>query len=294
MDAIPICLQTQDVEEIIQIVKSLEPSFGGINLEDISAPRCVEIEERLSREMGIPVFHDDQHGTAIVVYAALLNALKLVGKTPESIRVVVNGAGAAGAAVTRLLLEMGIQHIIVCDRKGAISTKRQELNSLKKWLAEHTNHQAVEGDLKSVLVGADVFIGVSSPNLLQRDDIKNMAKDPIVFALANPDPEITPAEAAPHAKIMATGRSDYPNQINNVLCFPGLFRGVLDVRASEINLPMKIAAARAIAEIISSDELHADYIIPSVFDARCADAVASAVSQAAVETGVARKGQASS
>ncbi len=292
VDAFPICLQTQDVEEIIQIVKALEPTFGGINLEDISAPRCVEIEERLSKEMEIPVFHDDQHGTAIVVYAALFNALKLIGKSPNAIRVVVNGAGAAGAAVTRLLMEMGIQHIIVCDRQGAISTKREELNVLKKWLAEHTNQQAVEGDLKSVLVGADVFIGVSSPNLLQRENIKTMAKDPIIFALANPDPEITPAEAAPHVKVMATGRSDYPNQINNVLCFPGLFRGLLDVRAREINLPMKIAAAQAIAEIIPSDELHADYIIPSVFDPRCADAVALAVSQVAIETGAARKGHA--
>ncbi len=294
VDAIPICLQTQDVEEIIQIVKALEPSFGGINLEDISAPRCVEIETRLSQEMEIPVFHDDQHGTAIVVYAALFNALKLVGKSPNAIRVVVNGAGAAGAAVTRLLLEMGIQHIIVCDRQGAISTKRKELNVLKKWLATHTNRQAVEGDLKSVLLGADVFIGVSSPNLLNRADIESMAHDPIVFALANPDPEITPAEASPHVKIMATGRSDYPNQINNVLCFPGLFRGVLDVRACEINLPMKIAAAQAIAQIIPEDELHTDYIIPSVFDNRCADAVARAVSEAAIKTGVARKGHPSS
>lgn len=291
VDAIPICLETQDVEEIIMIVKALEPSFGGINLEDISAPRCVEIEERLSKEMEIPVFHDDQHGTAIVVYAALFNALKLIGKSPNAIRVVVNGAGAAGAAVTRLLMEMGIQHIIVCDRKGAISTKRSELNVLKKWLAEHTNQQKVEGDLKSVLSGADVFIGLSSSNLLQKQDIENMAKDPIVFALANPDPEITPAEAAPHVKVMATGRSDYPNQINNVLCFPGLFRGLLDVRAREINLPMKIAAAQAIAEIIPSDELHIDYIVPSVFDPRCAKAVADAVSKVAIETGVARKGQ---
>ena len=289
VDAIPICLQTQDVEEIITIVKALEPSFGGINLEDISAPRCVEIEERLSKEMEIPVFHDDQHGTAIVVYAALFNALKLIGKSPNTIRVVINGAGAAGTAVTKLLMEMGIQHIIVCDRQGAISTKRQGLNKLKQWIAEHTNQQATEGDLKSILPGADVFIGLSSPNLLNKKDIAGMASDAIVFALANPDPEITPAEAEPHVRVMATGRSDYPNQINNVLCFPGLFRGVLDVRAEEINLQMKIAAAQAIAEIIPTEELHTDYIVPSVFDPRTAKAVATAVAQAAIATGVARK-----
>ena len=290
VDAFPICLATQDVEEIIETVKRLEPTFGGINLEDISSPRCIEIERRLNAAMSIPVFHDDQHGTAIVVLAGLTKALELVKKSIESVRIVINGAGAAGAAIADLLGLAGAKEIIVCDRKGAIHQGRTEgMNPVKDHLAQTTNSGGVSGVLPEVIENADVFIGVSSADVLTVDDIKNMADDPIVFAMANPDPEIKPELADEHVAVMATGRSDYPNQINNVLCFPGLFRGVLDVRASDINEPMKLAAAKAIADIIDPSELCADYIIPSVFDKRVAKAVAAAVSKTAHETGVARR-----
>ncbi|APZ92877.1 NAD-dependent malic enzyme [Fuerstiella marisgermanici] len=291
VDAFPICLETQDTEEIIAIVKALAPTFGGVNLEDISAPRCVEIEQRLVSELEIPVFHDDQHGTAIVVLAALTNSLKVVGKTMESVRIVINGAGAAGAAIARLLLAAGANHIVVCDRSGAIHRQRGELTDLKQWIAENTNHDSAAGTLSDVLPEADVFVGVSAKDALKVDDVKSMADDAIVFALANPDPEITPEDAEPHVRVMATGRSDYPNQINNVLCFPGLFRGVLDVRARNINEPMKMAAAHAIASIITENELHAEYVVPSIFDRRVTAAVAEAVARTAIETGESRREQ---
>ncbi len=292
VDAFPICLATQDVEEIISIVKAIGPTFGGINLEDISSPRCVEIEERLQAEMEIPVFHDDQHGTAVVVLAALINALKVVGKQVDQIKVVMNGAGAAGVAIAKLLLSVGVKNMIVCDRSGAIHRGRaDERNALKLWLAEQTNADQLSGKLHDVMTGADVFIGVSSAGTLTRADVERMGSDPIVFALANPDPEITPEEAGSAVRIMATGRSDYPNQINNVLCFPGLFRGLLDVRARNVNEEIKVAAAHAIASVISDNELHPDYIVPSIFDRRVSQAVAETVSRVAIETGVARKSQ---
>lgn len=289
VDAFPICLDTQNVDEIVNIVKALAPTFGGINLEDISAPRCTEIERRLVEELDIPVFHDDQHGTAIVVLAALTNSLKLVGKPIASTRIVVNGAGAAGAAIARLLLASGATDIVVCDRIGAIHPDRDDLNSEKMWLAEHTNPQSLRGELSTVIDNADVFVGVSSRDTLKVHDVKRMAKDAIVFALANPDPEILPEDAGEYVRVMATGRSDYPNQINNVLCFPGLFRGLLNVRARIITESMKLATAKAIADIISDNELHAEYVIPSVFDRRVCTAVADAVSQNAMESGLARK-----
>ncbi|WP_437223453.1 NAD-dependent malic enzyme [Planctomicrobium sp. SH661] len=291
VDAFPICLETQDVEEIIKVVKAIAPTFGGINLEDISSPRCVEIEDRLSAELEIPVFHDDQHGTAVVVLAALKNSLKVVGKSIDQIRVVINGAGAAGVAIAKLLLSVGVSSMIVCDTGGAIHKGRQDkMNSLKVWLADHTNHEQMQGTLSDVIVGADVFIGVSVAGALKKEDVQKMAKDAIVFALANPDPEITPEDAGDAVRVMATGRSDYPNQINNVLCFPGLFRGLLDVRARDVNEEIKVAAADAIAGIITDSELHEDYVVPSVFDRRVATAVAETVARVAVETGVARKG----
>jgi malate dehydrogenase (oxaloacetate-decarboxylating) len=268
----------------------LAPTFGGINLEDISAPRCLEIEERLSSLVEIPVFHDDQHGTAVVALAALSNALQVVGKVLADVKIVINGAGAAGSAITKLLLSVGANHLIVCDREGALCDGGPKpLPPLHQWIAERTNFQKQTGALSEVIRGADVFIGVSAPDVLTVEDVKSMARDAIVFALANPDPEISPEMAAPHCKVIATGRSDFPNQINNVLCFPGLFRGVLEVRASRITETMKVAAARAIAAVISENELSADYIIPSVFDRRVAEAVAAAVSQAAVEANVARR-----
>ncbi|MCA9126102.1 MAG: NAD-dependent malic enzyme [Planctomycetales bacterium] len=291
VDAFPICLDTQDTEEIIKTCHHLAPTFGGINLEDISAPRCVEIEERLEAELEIPVFHDDQHGTAIVVLAALTNALKIVDKSASSIKVVINGAGAAGMAITKLLAAVGVSDMIVCDRGGAIHPGRTGLNGLKQWLAEHTNPSKKSGTLSDVIHGADVFVGVSSKDTLTVADVKNMGTDPVVFALANPDPEIRPELAAPYAKVIATGRSDYPNQINNVLCFPGLFRGLLDVRAREVNLEMKVAAAQAIAQTIPDDDLLTDYIVPSVFDRRVASSVAEAVARTAIETGSARREQ---
>lgn len=289
VNAFPICLDTQDTEEIIKVCKQLAPGFGGINLEDISSPRCVEIEQRLIDELDIPVFHDDQHGTAVVTLAALRNAMKVVNKQIENIRVTINGAGAAGAAITQLLQEVGVRHVVVCDRTGIIHRGRNEnMNVVKRWLAENTNPEQIEGSLSDAMVGADVFVGVSAADVLTLDDVKRMANDAIVFAMANPDPEIDPELAATHARVVATGRSDYPNQINNVLCFPGLFRGIFEVHARLINNTMKIAAANAIAEVISDEELSAEYIIPSVFDKRVAEAVARAVASAAEATGAAR------
>ncbi len=291
VDAFPICLETQDVEKIIDTVRFIAPTFGGINLEDISSPRCVEIEERLRAELEIPVFHDDQHGTAVVVLAALENALKVVDKQMGEIRVVINGAGAAGVAIAKLLHLVGVQQMIVCDRRGAIHAGRDnDGNALKAWLAENTNPERVSGGLSDAIRGADVFVGVSSAGALKVDDVKRMAPKAIVFALANPDPEISPDEADPYVAVMATGRSDFPNQINNVLCFPGVFRGLLDVRAKQVNEEIKIAAADAIAGVISESELHPDYIVPSVFDRRVATAVAESVARVAIETGVARRG----
>jgi len=288
VDAFPLCLDTKDTDEIVSIVKALAPTFGGINLEDISAPRCFEIERRLKDELNIPVFHDDQHGTAVVLVAGFINALKVVGKQPEEVKVVVSGVGAAGTACSEMLRSIGVKEIIGCDRKGAIYVGREGLNSDKAAYAEWTNLNKVSGSLSEVLVGADVFIGLSGPGLLHRDDVKQMAKDPIVFAMANPIPEIMPEEAEGLVAVMATGRSDYPNQINNVLCFPGLFRGALDSLASGINEEMKMAAAQAIAASIKSEHPNPDYIIPSVFNRDVANNVAAAVFQAAVDSGVGR------
>jgi len=255
VDAFPICLDTQDVDDIVRTCVCIAPSFGGINLEDISSPRCIEIEERVASSLDIPVFHDDQHGTATVVLAALRNALRVVGKELKSIRVTLSGAGAAGIAIARLLSLVGVSRIIACDRAGAIYRGRTDnMNASKVWLAENTNSDGIQGSLNDAIAGADVFIGVSSPNIMGADDVRRMAPDPIVFALANPDPEILPEEAFPHARIVATGRSDYPNQINNVLCFPGFFRGMLDVRASRVTSEMKLAAADAIAGVIAEEE----------------------------------------
>lgn len=290
IDAFPICLNTQNTEEIIQVVKAIAPGFGGINLEDISAPHCFEVEARLKKELDIPVFHDDQHGTAVVVLAALINALKIVGKQMSEIKVVVSGTGAAGTAVTKMLLNAGVKNIIGCDIQGAIFRGRTEaMNEALQWYAEHTNPENLRGRLVDVIAGADVFVGVSAPNVLLPEAIQKMATDAIVFALANPNPEIMPEDAAPYAKVIATGRSDYPNQINNVLCFPGIFRGALDCRATDINEAMKLAAAYAIASVISDAELQPDYIIPSVFNRRVSPLVAAAVEEAARKTGVARK-----
>jgi malate dehydrogenase (oxaloacetate-decarboxylating) len=293
VDAFPICLDTQDVEEIIRIVRALSPTFGGVNLEDISAPRCVEIEERLAAELDIPVFHDDQHGTAIVVLAALTNAAKVVGKRCPEMHVTVNGAGAAGVAVVKLLSAVGVRRMVVCDSRGIIHADRSDLNPLKRWVADNTNDERRTGRLSDAIVGADAFIGVSGPNVLTAADVQRMAPNAIVFALANPDPEIAPEEASPYARIVATGRSDYPNQINNVLCFPGLFRGLLDVRARVVTEAMKLAAASAIAGAIPDSELRPDYIVPSVFDRRVAQSVAEAVAKTAIEQGHARARKAS-
>jgi len=290
VDAFPICLSTQEPSEIIAAVKAIAPVFGGINLEDISAPRCFEIEDALAAELDIPVFHDDQHGTAAVVLAALFNALKIVGKEISSIRAVVSGAGAAGVACTKALIGAGIGDVIVCDRCGAIFCERDpDMNPAKQWVGEHTNKDKFRGSLREALTGADLFLGVSAPGLLKGEDIKKMARDPIIFALSNPVPEIMPEEAAPHARIIATGRSDYANQINNVLCFPGLFRGLLDCAARKVNRDMILAASQAIAEVIRPQELMEDYIIPSVFDARVAPAVAKAVARVAHSSGLARR-----
>jgi malate dehydrogenase (oxaloacetate-decarboxylating) len=288
VDAWPICLNTRDPGEIVAAVKAIAPGFGGINLEDISAPRCFEIEDRLRVELDIPVFHDDQHGTAVVVLAALINALRLVKKEPSDLRVVVLGAGAAGIACSRIIMAAGVTNIIGCDRSGIIYRGRAEhMNPMKEWFAEHTNPEGRRGSISDALEGADLLLGLAGPDLVTVDDLKRMNRDPMVFAMANPDPEIRPELAAPHVAIMATGRSDFPNQINNVLCFPGLFRGVLDVRAREINEEMKLAAANAIADSVSKSELSAEYIIPSVFHPTVFKNVARAVAKKAIETGVA-------
>ena len=289
VDAIPICIRSKDTEEIIKTIQMIAGSFGGINMEDISAPRCFEIEQRLRETLDVPVFHDDQHGTAVVVLAGLINALKLTGKKLDEIKVVTSGAGAAGIAIIRLLYSLGLRDIIMCDSKGAIYEGRPGLNSEKEMMAKISNREMKKGSLADVIVGADVFIGVSGPRLLTQDMVRSMAKDPIIFALANPVPEITPDEAiAAGAAIVGTGRSDYPNQINNVLVFPGVFRGALDVRASDINDEMKIAAAYAIANSIPDDELNKFNIIPTVFQPGIFDRVAKAVSEAAIKCGLNR------
>jgi malate dehydrogenase (oxaloacetate-decarboxylating) len=295
VDAFPICLNTKNPDEIVRTVKAISPAFGGINLEDISAPRCFEIEERLQEELDIPVFHDDQHGTAVVVLAALINALKIVGKNMSSIKVVVNGVGAAGVACTKVIMAAGVRNVIGCDQAGAIYLGRGErMNGIKDWYAKNTNPNHEQGSIHDVIKGADVFLGLSVPGVIDEKDLQQMAEKPIVFAMANPTPEIMPEEAAPYVAVMATGRSDYPNQINNVLCFPGIFRGALACRASRINEEMKLAAAHAIAGIISASELHPEYIVPSVFDKRVAEAVAREVEEAAHHTGVARRDRAGS
>lgn len=289
VDAFPICLATQDTDEIVNIVKALSPTFGGINLEDISAPRCFEIEQRLIEELDIPVFHDDQHGTAVVLLAGLYNAVKLVNKRLEDCKVVLCGVGAAGTACTKMLMAAGVKNIIGVDRQGAITRDGVYDNPFWRWYAESTNPEQIRGSLSEVIEGADIFIGVSGPGLLKKEDVAKMAKDAIVFAMANPTPEILPEEAEPHVRVMATGRSDYPNQINNVLCFPGLFRGLLDCRASRVTENMKLAAAKAIASVVGEDELNEYYIIPSVFNQSVAEKVREAVIQAAYEDGVARR-----
>ncbi len=295
VDAFPICLNTKDPHEIIETIKNISVAFGGINLEDISAPRCFEIEERLKEELDIPVFHDDQHGTAVVVLAALINALKIVGKKMEDIKLVVNGIGAAGVACSKIVMAAGVKNIIGCDTGGALYAGRTDnMNWVKDWYGQNTNPNLEKGSIHDVIKGADVFFGLSVPGVIDENDLKNMAKDPIVFAMANPIPEIMPEDANEFVAVMATGRSDYPNQINNVLCFPGIFRGALNCRASTINEEMKIAAANAIAGIISETELYADYIIPSVFDRRVGEAVAAKVEEAAYQTGVARRERANS
>ncbi len=290
VDAFPICLSTKDPDEIVRTVKAIATAFGGINLEDISAPRCFEIEDRLKEELDIPVFHDDQHGTAVVVLAALINALKIVDKKMGDIKVVVNGVGAAGVACTKIIMSAGVRNIVGCDQKGALYRgRRDHMNWVKDWYAQNTNPDNEQGTVHDVIRGADVFFGLSAPGVINIDDLQKMAKRPAVFAMANPTPEIMPEEAAPYVAVMATGRSDYPNQINNVLCFPGIFRGALAARASSINEEMKLAAAHAIASIVKDDELHADYIIPSVFDKRVAESVSRDVEEAAYRTGVARR-----
>ena len=278
IDAFPICLDTKDAEEIIKTVKNLAPTFGGINLEDISAPRCFEIERRLKEELDIPVFHDDQHGTAIVVAAGLINALKFTGKKLEDAKIVINGAGSAGISICKLLLQFGVKDAVLVDQKGALCPGEAWMNDAQKEMAEKTNKDRQTGDLYEIMNGKDLFIGVSAPNIVTSEMVASMAKDPVVFAMANPVPEIMPDEAKKGgAKVVATGRSDFPNQINNVLVFPGIFRGALDARASQITEEMKMAAARAIAGIIAEEELNEDYIIPGVFDKRVCSAVADAV-----------------
>ncbi len=288
VDAIPLCVRSKDVDDIVNTVALLAGSFGGVNLEDIAAPRCFEIERKLKERCDIPIFHDDQHGTAVITLAGLSNALKVVGKKLEDVKIVVNGAGAAAISITKLLLSAGAKNITLCDRKGAIYAGRDGLNWIKEEMAQVTNPAKQSGSLADVLAGADVFIGVSAPNAVTTDMVKTMNRDAIVFACANPTPEIFPDDAkAGGAAVVSTGRSDYPNQINNVLAFPGIFRGALDARASDINDAMKIAAAHALADLVG-DDLSADYIIPAAFDPRVADAVAAAVKQAAYDSGVAR------
>lgn len=290
VDAFPICIKSKDVDEIVNTVYLISGSCGGVNLEDIAAPRCFEIEKKLKEKCDIPIFHDDQHGTAIITLAGLINALKVVGKNKEEIKVVVNGAGAAATAITKLILSYGVKNVIMCDRAGAIYEGREKgMNPYKDEMALLTNSEKKAGSLADVIVGADVFIGVSAPGSLTTEMVQTMSKDSIVFACANPTPEIYPDDAkAGGARVVSTGRSDFPNQINNVLAFPALFRGAFDVRAKEINEEMKIAAALALANLISDDELNEDYIIPAAFDPRVKDAVSAAVAQAARDTGVAR------
>ena len=290
VDAIPLCVRSKDVDEIVNVVRLLAGSFGGVNLEDISAPRCFEIEKRLKECCDIPIFHDDQHGTAVITLAGVINALKLVGKNIEDVKIVTSGAGAAGIAIIKLLMSMGLKNVIMTDRQGAIYEGRDNLNPIKEEMAKITNFDHEAGTLEEVIKGADVFIGVSGPGTLTQDMVRSMAKDPIIFACANPTPEIFPDEAiAAGAAVVSTGRSDFPNQVNNVLCFPGIFRGALDVQASDINDEMKIAAAKAIADLVSDEELTAEYILPAAFDPRVKDAVAKATAEAAIRTGVARK-----
>ena len=289
VDAFPLCVKTKDVDEFVNAVALISGSFGGINLEDISAPRCFEIERKLKERCDIPIFHDDQHGTAVITLAGLTNALKVVGKKKEDVKVVTSGAGAAAISITKLLLSAGFKNIVMTDRKGAIYEGREGLNWIKEEMAQVTNRNMEKGKLADVIKGADVFIGVSAPGTLTTEMVRTMNKDAIVFACANPTPEIFPDDAkAGGAAVVSTGRSDYPNQINNVLAFPGIFRGAFDVRASDINEEMKMAAAKALADLISDDELSADYIIPKAFDKRVGPAVAKAVAQAARDTGVAR------
>lgn len=289
VDAFPICLDTKDVDEIVETVKRIAPVFGGINLEDISAPRCFEIERRLKEELDIPVFHDDQHGTAIVVSAGVLNAIKLVGKKIEDINVVINGAGSAGISICKLLMELGVGNVVLVDKNGALCPGEEWMNEAQKAMAFITNSDQERGPLSAIIKGKDVFIGVSAPGVVTADMVASMAKDSIVFAMANPTPEIMPEEAKKgNVRIMATGRSDYPNQINNVLVFPGIFRGALDVRATAITESMKVAAAKAIASIVSDEELNEEYIIPGAFDERVASAVAKAVSDEAIRLGITR------
>jgi len=289
VNGFPVCLDTTGVDEIVETVRRIAPAFGGINLEDIAAPRCFAIEERLKDELDIPVFHDDQHGTAVVTVAALLNALQVVDKRLDEIKVAMVGIGAAGTAVTEMLLQMGVEQIVGVDRQGAVTAERDDLSEAKQEYVEMTNPSGDDRTLSDAVEGADVFIGLSGPGVLDVDDLKKMAQDPIVFAMANPEPEIMPEVAYPHVAVMATGRSDYPNQINNVLCFPGLFKGALDCRATDITDEMKIAAAEAIANTIDDRSLTADYIIPSVFDKEVVTRVSEAVSQTARDMGVARK-----
>jgi malate dehydrogenase (oxaloacetate-decarboxylating) len=288
VDAFPICLACTDTEDIITTIKNIAPGFGGINLEDISSPRCFEIEQRLQEELNVPVFHDDQHGTAVVVLAALLNALKLVGKELEDLKIVVNGVGASGSSCVRILLSAGAKNIIGCDKEGIVYPEREGLAPAEQWVAENTNPEGITGELSDAIVGADLFLGLSAPDVLTVEHLDSMAEDPIVFAMANPDPEIRPEKAVGRVRIMATGRSDYPNQINNLLAFPGLFRGALDCRAREINEEMEVAAAHALAEVIPEEELSEDYVIPDVFDERIVPTMAEAVAEAARESGVAR------
>lgn len=290
VDAFPLCIKSKDVDEIVNTIYLISGSFGGVNLEDIAAPRCFEIEKKLKEKCDIPIFHDDQHGTAVITLAGLTNALKVVGKTKEDVRVVINGAGAAAISITKLLLSDGFRNITLCDRKGAIYEGRSEgMNPIKDEMALLTNREKRTGSLADMLVGADVFIGVSAPGMVTTEMVRTMNRDAIVFACANPTPEIFPDDAkAGGAKVIATGRSDYPNQINNVLAFPGIFRGTFDVRARDINDAMKIAAARALAGLITEEELSAEYIIPKAFDPRVGQTVAAAVAKAARDTGVAR------
>jgi malate dehydrogenase (oxaloacetate-decarboxylating) len=293
VDAFPICLDTRDPGQIVETVKLIAPTFGGINLEDISAPRCFEIEDRLKDDVDIPVFHDDQHGTAVVTMAALFNSLKIVGKRLEDLRVLVVGLGAAGVAVTKMMVESGVSHVIGCDRHGALSTEREDyvsggMSDIKRWYAENSNPEKLHGSPGEVIDGCDLFIGVSGPGIIPAEALSKMADDAIVFAMANPNPEVMPEEANQYVRIMATGRSDYPNQINNVLCFPGIFRGALDAGAPRITEEMKLAAAKGIAEVVAEEDLSEDYIIPSVFDREVAPAVAAAVVEEARRDGIAR------